>query len=719
MGFYTDVIKERDRIDRELVINADKSLRNQPGYTAAAEGTAGVFEALNLILDKYGLETSEAFGCRDINEMLDLMLDPLGVIYDTVDLTEESWKNRTEYMLGFLENGRAVALMPAVIGYRYVCPLTGEKGRVTDKIQLQDKAYVIQRPIDISPVNLMTLMIYVLHLVSSRDIVLVTAATMLTTGLGLVTPKMNQYVLEDLVPMGTDAYSLILRALFMFILIGIIRTGISTAKSLGLARMRVRIPSEVQSAVMSRVLLMPQSFFTKTSTGKLSKQISNARLLSEQVINFVMGASLTAVFSLAYIPQMASFSPVLLLPALAVLLLKCAYTLVASYFFAENENDRQSAEMENRAFIYSSLRGIQRIKESGAEKRIYAKWASKYRPVLACDLDQPVILKIEDAVISFLTSLSTVLLLSFVLPFSIPKADYIAFNASFALIVSAISDFMEAHRKILLMRPMMAQLKTILEAPLEDGREKAVLRDLHGDIRLENVEFTYEDSTFGCLKDVSLHITAGEKVAIVGESGCGKSTLLKIILGFLTPDSGGVFIDNAPIGTINLRSYRRHIGSVFQFSRVMPGTIYSNIAFGNRPVSREEAKEAAVRADLDETVMKLPLGYDTEISDSNTGGFSGGQRQRLMIARAFASKPGIMILDEATSALDNLSQSKVLESVYEENCTVLMVAHRLSTVRDCDRIIVLKDGTISEQGTFDELMDRKGAFYELMRRQSA
>ena len=220
MGFYTDVIRERDRIDRELVINADKSLRNQPGDTAAAEEAAGVFEALNLILDKYGLEANEAFGCRDINEMLDLMLDPLGVIYDTVDLTEESWKNRTEYMLGFLENGRAVALMPAVIGYRYVCPLTGEKGRVTDKIQLQDKAYVIQRPIDISPVNLMTLMIYVLHLVSSRDIVLVTAATMLTTGLGLVTPKMNQYVLEDLVPMGTDAYSLILRALFMFILIG-------------------------------------------------------------------------------------------------------------------------------------------------------------------------------------------------------------------------------------------------------------------------------------------------------------------------------------------------------------------------------------------------------------------------------------------------------------------------------------------------------------------
>ena len=718
MGFYTDVIKERDRIDRELVKIADGNLRNQRGNTTAVKGTAGVFEALSLILSKYGIEADEVYGGRDINEILDLTLDPLGVIYDSADLTETPLKKRTEYMLGFLEDGRAVALMPAVIGYRYACPISGEKGKVS-KIRLQDKAYVIQRPIEINPANLMTLLIYVLHLVSRRDIMLVLAATVLTTLLGLVTPKMNQYVLEDLVPMGTGAYGLLMRALVLFILIGIIRTGISTAKSLGLARMRVRIPSEVQSAVMSRVLLLPQSFFTKASTGKLSRQISNARLLSDEIISFVMGASLTAIFSLVYIPQMASFSPVLLLPALAVLLLKCAYTLVASYFFAENENDRQAAEMENRSFIYSSLRGIQRIKESGAEKRIYAKWAAKYRPVLACDLDQPIILKIEDAVISFLTSLSTVVLLSLVVPFGIPKADYIAFNASFALIAAAISDFMEAHRKILLMKPMMAQLKTILEAPLEDGREKTVLRTLRGDIRLENIDFTYEDSTFGCLKDISLHIAPGEKVAIVGESGCGKSTLLKIILGFLDPESGSVFIDNAPIRTINLRSYRRHIGSVFQFSRVMPGTIYSNIAFGNRPVSREEAKEAAVRADLDETVMKLPLGYDTEISDSNTGGFSGGQRQRLMIARAFASKPGIMILDEATSALDNLSQSKVLNSVYEENCTVLMVAHRLSTVRDCDRIIVLKEGTIAEEGTFDELMDIKGDFYELMRRQSA
>lgn len=719
MGFYTDVIRERDRIDRELEKDAELCLKDSRGNSGPTEAFGGACPALKLILSRYGLAAKEVHGCRNITEMLDLTLDPLGLIYDRISLSEGAWKKRSDHMLAFLEDGKAVALMPSVFGYRYVCPSTGEKRIVTDKTSLQDTAYVIQRPIEIDHVNLVSFSLYVLHLVSPRDLVWIGTATLLVSALGLVTPKLNQYVLQEVVPMGTGGYGLLLQALVLFLMAGFIRSGISAAKSLSLTRLQVRIPSEVQAAVMSRTLLLPQTFFTDTSTGKLSKQISNARVLSEQILGFVMGVSMTAVFSLVYIRQLASFSVVLLVPALAVLLARCAYTMIASYFYSENEIARQSAEMENRTFLYSSMKGIQRIKESGAEKRVYAKWTKKYRPVLASELDKPLVLKIEDAVLSFLSSLTTVLLLSLVVPFHIPKSDYIAFNACFALIATAVGEFIDAYRNILLMRPKMAQLKTILESPHEDSAEKTVLRRLRGDIRIENLDFAYDDSGFGCLKDISLHIEEGEKVAIVGESGCGKSTLLKLILGILRPVSGGIYIDNTPLGAINLRSYRRHIGSVFQFSRVMPGTIYSNIAFCNRPLSREEAREAAVRADLDETIMKLPLGYDTEISDTNTGGFSGGQRQRLMIARAFASKPGIMILDEATSALDNLSQNKVLESVYQETCTVIMVAHRLSTVRDCDRIIVLKDGRIAEEGKFDELMALEGEFYELMRRQSA
>ncbi|MBE6039617.1 MAG: ATP-binding cassette domain-containing protein [Clostridiales bacterium] len=717
MGLYTEVIRERERKDNELVRKADYRMMHRMGKDDPAISSGGAQFVVAQILSKFGLETHEVSGCSDIVEMLDLMLDPLGVIYDAVDLTDPDWLKRTQYLLGFRDDGEAVLLSPAVSGYRYTCPADGAAGRVSSSIKLQPQAYAIYRPIRLENANMVTMAVYVLRLVSMRDVVAIAAAAMLTSLLGMVAPKMNQVVLEEIVPMGMSGYSILMKSLGLFLAAGIVKAAITAGRTIFLGKMRVRISSEAQSAVMAKVLLLPQNYFMNSSTGKLSKQIANARFLTEQMINFFLGASLTAVFSLVYIPQMASFSRLMLLPAIVVLVIKSAYTLVAGRFFATNERKRQEAEMDQRAFMYTALKGIQRIKESGAEKRIYAKWTSKYQSVLACDLDQPAVLKLEDVAIGFLSSLGTVILLSLIVPGGIAKSDYIAFTSAFALITSAVTDLMDAQRKLLLMKPMMAQLKGILDAAAEDDETRTILRKVRGDIRIENVSFTYEDSSFGTLDDVSLHISPGEKIAIVGESGCGKSTLLKLILGIIRPSSGGIFIDGKPIDSIHLRAYRRHIGTVFQFSKVMPGTILSNIAFCPHPVSREEAEEAAQKADIADTINALPLGYDTEISDSNSGGFSGGQRQRLLLARAFASKPSIMILDEATSALDNISQSKVLKSVYAEKCTVIMVAHRLSTVKGCDRIVLLKDGRIAESGNFDELMDLKGEFYELMRRQ--
>ena len=718
MGIYTESLKNRERNDLELERNAELRMRNRLDRDSGKDDSEGAFFALNFILGKFGLSANEVHGYADTQEMLDLALDPLGIIYDIVDLSDPEWLKRTEYMLGFMEDGSAVVLCPAVRGYLYRRQSDGKYGLVKKTTPLQKTAYAIQRPLDRRVRNLLTLAIYTLHLVSVRDIISIGGATLLISLLGLVTPRMNQYVLHEIVPMGTDGYALLIRALGLFLTAGIVKGVIQAVKNVSLGRMRIRISSEVQSAVMTKVLTLPQTFFTQISTGKLSKQIANARFLSEQIISFVLGASLTAVFSLVYVPQMANFSKILLIPAVIILIIKSAYTLVAGYLFADNERKRQEAEMDERAFLFSTFKGIQRIKESGAEKRIFSRWTSKYSAVLDCDLNMPVALSLEDAAIGFISSLGTVILLSLIVPTGIDKADYIAFTSAFGLISAAVTELMDAQRKLFLMRPMMEQLRGLFETETEDNPERCVVRKIRGSIKIENVRFAYDEGRFGCLNGVSLDIAAGEKVAIVGESGCGKSTLLKIILGALKPDEGAVLIDGMPLESLNLRSYRRHIGAVFQFSKVMPGTVYSNIAFCPHPVTLEEAKIAAEKADIAETIERLPLGYETEISDSNTGGFSGGQRQRLLLARAFASKPDIMILDEATSALDNISQNKVLESVYKEECTVVMVAHRLSTVRDCDRIILVKDGRIAEEGNFDELMKMRGAFYELMRRQS-
>ena len=171
MGFYTDVIRERDRIDRELEKDAELCLKDSRGNSGPTEAFGGACPALKLILSRYGLAAKEVHGCRNITEMLDLTLDPLGLIYDRISLSEGAWKKRSDHMLAFLEDGKAVALMPSVFGYRYVCPSTGEKRIVTDKTSLQDTAYVIQRPIEIDHVNLVSFSLYVLHLVSPRDLV--------------------------------------------------------------------------------------------------------------------------------------------------------------------------------------------------------------------------------------------------------------------------------------------------------------------------------------------------------------------------------------------------------------------------------------------------------------------------------------------------------------------------------------------------------------------
>ncbi|SCW61597.1 ABC-type bacteriocin/lantibiotic exporter, contains an N-terminal double-glycine peptidase domain [Ruminococcaceae bacterium YRB3002] len=721
MGLYTKVLKERNRLDNDLMRQADQNMMNRVKKNAYSGYSDEAQAAVNYILARFGLAAREIYEYSDAQELLDLMLDPLGVMYDPVDTTNPEWTKRSEYMLGYLDDGtpegKAVVLKPAIRGYKYYCPVSDTKGKVTASTPLKDTAYAVHRPLKVRSASIMSLAMFMFHLISPRDLVVIGVSTLLVSLLGLVVPRMNQYVLNEIVPMGNSGYALLIRSLLLFLTAGVIKAGITAVKSNCLGKMRIRISSEAQAAVMSRLLLLPQNFFTRSSTGRLSKQISNSRALCDQILNFVMGSSLTAITSIVYIPQMTSFSKILLVPALSVLVVKSLYTFIAGLFYVDNERSHQEAGMEERAFLYTALKGIQRIKESGAEKRIYAKWAGKFHSVLTYELDKPAVLQLEDVVVGFLSSLCTVIMLSLIVPNGISRADYIAFNSSFAIITTAVTELMSAHRKLSVMKPMLDNFRSIIETDTEEKDGQTVIRRLRGDVRLENITFAYEESNYGCLEDISLHVSPGEKVAIVGESGCGKSTLLKIILGSLHPDSGGVFIDNAPLDTLNMRSYRRRIGSVFQFSRLMPGTIYSNIAFCPRVITEEEAQEAAEKAAIADIIEGLPLKYDTEISDSNSGGFSGGQRQRLLLARAFASKPDIMILDEATSALDNIAQSKVLESVYKEKCTVIMVAHRLSTVKGCDRIILLKDGHIAEEGDYDQLMELKGEFYELMRRQ--
>ena len=295
-------------------------------------------------------------------------------------------------------------------------------------------------------------------------------------------------------------------------------------------------------------------------------------------------------------------------------------------------------------------------------------------------------------------------------------AEYYAFTAAYGVVSGAFLAAVNIGVNGAKLRPVLDMAKPILEAVPENTADKQLVSRLSGSIEISHLSFRYTENMPLIFDDLSLKIRPGQYVAIVGKSGCGKSTLMRLLLGFEKPHKGAIYYDGRDMSTLNLQSLRQHIGSIMQNGKLFHGDIFSNIVICAPWLTLDDAWEAARIAGLDEDIRAMPMGMHTIISEGG-GGLSGGQKQRLMIARAVASKPKVMMLDEATSALDNITQRKVSEALGELKCTRIVIAHRLSTIRKCDRIIVLDGGKIVEDGTYDELMEKKGFFADLVDRQ--
>lgn len=266
-------------------------------------------------------------------------------------------------------------------------------------------------------------------------------------------------------------------------------------------------------------------------------------------------------------------------------------------------------------------------------------------------------------------------------------------------------------------KPILEMIHPILDAVPEDNEYKNILNSLLGNIEVNHITFRYQKDGPIILDDISFKIHPGEYIAIVGKTGCGKSTLMRLLLGFEKPETGAVYYDGYDLENLNLHFVRQCIGANLQNGKLFQGDIFSNIVITTPWKSLEDAWEAARIAGLDEDIRAMPMGMHTILSEGG-GGISGGQRQRLLIARAVVSNPKILYFDEATSSLDNITQSLVLDNIAKLKCTKLVIAHRLSTIRHCDRIIVLGGGKIVEEGDYKTLMDKKGAFYDLVKGQT-
>ena len=444
--------------------------------------------------------------------------------------------------------------------------------------------------------------------------------------------------------------------------------------------------------------------------------MSGLNSLCSMLASSILSTGLTSLFSLIYITQMVQYGPGLVVPGLIVIIVTVAFSVITT--FAQLKVSRQQMELSAKesGLEYSLLTGVQKIRLSGAEKRAFAKWADSYTKSAKLTYNPPLFLKLNGVFSSCISLIGTIVIYFFTIKTGVTLADYYAFNSAYAAVMGAFTSLVGMATTFARIKPIFEMVSPLLETVPEAADNKKVVSRLSGGIELNNITFRYTENGPVIVDDLSLKIRPGQYVAIVGATGCGKSTLMRIMLGFETPQKGAVYYDGMDLATLDLKSLRQKIGTVMQNGKLFQGDIYSNIVISAPQLGMEEAWSAAEKAGVKEDIEAMPMGMHTLISEGS-GGISGGQRQRLMIARAIAPKPRILMFDEATSALDNITQKIVSDSLDSLKCTRIVIAHRLSTIRQCDRIIVLDKGKIIEDGRYDELIAKNGYFADLVSRQ--
>lgn len=722
MGWFDEQIRQRklndDRLFEEAFADIAGAVTGSKVYAALNDFQKSK-DAIEEILKFYHVRASELpENIEDLNEQLEYLLRPHGIMRRTVILDKGWYKDAIGAMLAVRKSdGLPVALIPAgMAGYTYYDADSGRYIKINGRNEslFEEEAIAFYSSFPLRKLGIADLMRYIIHTLSISDFVMVGLATLAVTLIGLLTPKLTNLMFSDVLESGSVRV-LISLAVFMVCVSAssIIAGGI---KTLLLARVSTKTDLAVQAASMMRVLSLPAGFFKDYSAGELSSRAQHINSLCSMLVSTVLSTGLTSVFSLVYISQIFKYAPMLVVPALAVIAATVICSIVTMFVHMKNSKKRMEFAAKESGLSYSLISGVQKIKISGSEKRAFAKWAKLYAQEAKLTYNPPLFLKINSALNLAISLAGTIIMYYFAAAGGVSVADYYAFTAAYGMVSGAFMSLASMTMTVAGIRPVLDMAKPVLEAEPEIAEGKRVVERVSGGIELNNVSFRYSDSMPNVIDNLSIKIRPGQYVAIVGSTGCGKSTLMRLMLGFEKAQKGAIYYDGRDISKLDLKSLRRRIGVVMQDSKLFSGDIYSNITISAPWLTLDEAWEAAELSGIAEDIRRMPMGMHTVISEGS-GGVSGGQRQRLMIARAIAPKPKILMFDEATSALDNITQKKVSESLDNLKCTRIVIAHRLSTIRSCDRIIYLENGRIAEDGTYEELIAKNGRFAELVERQ--
>lgn len=723
MGWFDEQIKQRKQNDNDVFsdsfANIAGAVMGSRVSAALKDNRAQAKDAMDEILKFYHVKSREVpESITDVNEQLEYLMRPYGIMRRNVNLDKGWYKDAIGAMLAVRKSdGTVAALIPTGIsGYSYVDYETGKRIKINRKNQNQfeTEAIAFYKPFPLKKIGIPELIRYMIQTLSVSDFVLVGIVTLGVTLLGMLSPKLNNIIFSDVIESGS--MRLLLAVTVFLICVTVSQLMITAAKSLIMARINTKMSVSVQAATMMRVLSLPADFFKKYSSGELSSRSQHINSLCNMIISTVLSAGLTSVFSLVYISQIFVYAPALVVPALLIIVATVLFSLVSTLVQMRISKRQMELASKESGMSYALISGVQKIKLAGAEKRAFARWGNLYAKEAELSYNPPLFIKLNTVITTVITLTGTLVMYYAAVKSQVSVADYYAFNTAYGMVSGAFTSFVGIALTLAQIKPIMDMAKPILKTVPEVSEGKQMITRLSGGVELNNVSFRYNANMPLVLDNISLKIRPGQYVAIVGATGSGKSTLMRLMLGFETPDKGAVYYDGKDLSTLDLKSLRKKIGVVMQDGKLFQGDIYSNIVISAPWLTLDDAWEAAELAGIAEDIRRMPMGMQTVISEG-TGGVSGGQRQRLMIARAIAPKPKILMFDEATSALDNLTQKKVSDSLDSLQCTRIVIAHRLSTIRQCDRIIVLGKGGIIEDGNYEELIEKNGYFAELVSRQ--
>lgn len=550
-----------------------------------------------------------------------------------------------------------------------------------------------------------------------RDLGQLLGSAVVVALLGLATPLVTGTVLGALATRGMPQG--LAQVCLLFAACAVVAAIVGVIQNLAVLRVEGRLETGMQIAVWDRLLRLPTRFFAGRSTGSLANAVLGVGRMREALSGVSTQAVFAAVTTAMVLSLLFVVHPAVGGIAAGAAFWTFGFTAGLGIMMLRRQRAVQPAEQELASLTHQLLAGLSKIKLAGAEDRAFARWAAS-STVARAGLRRVRLaqagLTLVSAVLPLLGLLWLFWMLSGPLAGLISAAEFFVVIIAYTVLIVSVLQVVTAGVAALGTIPMLEEMAPVLTAEPENREERVQPGELSGDIELAGVSFRYSDTDPFVLNEVSLRIRPGEFVAIVGPSGSGKSTILRLLLGFDTPQQGAVLYDGQELSGLDTTAVRKQCGVVLQNGQLFAGSLQENIC-GSGTYRLGEVWNAATMAGVDEDVNAMPMGMNTVVPFGG-GTLSVGQRQRILIARALIAKPRIMFFDEATSALDNRTQEIVTASTRTLAATRVVIAHRLSTVVDADRIVVLDSGRIVQSGDFTSLMaERSGLFYQLAHRQ--